>query len=357
MLTRVGVTFTQAQKDQIRVLQESGDMIGAQRIVLDELKKSFGGAAEGIDKNVFAYRNFQNSLGDTYEEIGEVITEGAELSGFFNKLADKLDDLASSGKITLWAEKLGDALKGVNQLFGPLIAGISWLYNKGKDGVQATGAFAGNLMETGSFSSAFNAALDAPADAKKSDAERLEQIKQEKAEQKQITAEKEKQEMLAAQIKSAQNDKEKAEAKALDAEKAKTKQVADALAGMEYQIKLQKLLNKGLSDEAELLKIQKNLGRDLTETEKESLLNKIRKLEALKKEEELTTGKQAVNIPDFQGDSVLSMGGMIGSQAQSSRSRDELLRKQFRVQQELYNRVNELNNKMPNRYENQGARF
>ncbi|MFA0816027.1 MAG: phage tail length tape measure family protein [Anaerofustis sp.] len=45
-LTRVGVTFTDEQKALIQSLQESGDMAGAQSVILQELQKEFGGSAE-----------------------------------------------------------------------------------------------------------------------------------------------------------------------------------------------------------------------------------------------------------------------------------------------------------------------
>jgi hypothetical protein len=44
-LTRVGVVFTQAQKDQIKALVESGDVMGAQKVILAEMNTEFGGAA------------------------------------------------------------------------------------------------------------------------------------------------------------------------------------------------------------------------------------------------------------------------------------------------------------------------
>ena len=45
-LSRVGVTFTEAQKDQIKVMVESGDVMGAQKVILAELNREFGGAAK-----------------------------------------------------------------------------------------------------------------------------------------------------------------------------------------------------------------------------------------------------------------------------------------------------------------------
>jgi hypothetical protein len=47
-LTRVGVSFTQGQKDQIKALVDSGKTLQAQKIVLGEVKKEFGGAAAAM---------------------------------------------------------------------------------------------------------------------------------------------------------------------------------------------------------------------------------------------------------------------------------------------------------------------
>lgn len=45
-LSRAGVTFTDQQKEQIATLVESGDVLGAQRVILDEIAGQVGGAAE-----------------------------------------------------------------------------------------------------------------------------------------------------------------------------------------------------------------------------------------------------------------------------------------------------------------------
>lgn len=70
-LTRVGVTFTDAQKEQIRTLQESGRMAEAQAIILRELKTEFGGAAEAARQGLGgSLKSLSNSFGDTLEKIG-----------------------------------------------------------------------------------------------------------------------------------------------------------------------------------------------------------------------------------------------------------------------------------------------
>lgn len=51
-LQRVGVTFTQAQKDQVAAMVKAGDTMGAQKLILGELNKEFGGSAEAVGKTL-----------------------------------------------------------------------------------------------------------------------------------------------------------------------------------------------------------------------------------------------------------------------------------------------------------------
>jgi hypothetical protein len=66
-LSRVGVSFTQQQKDQIKAMVEAGDTMGAQKVILAELSKEFGGAAKAAaspaDKARVAWGNFQEMIG------------------------------------------------------------------------------------------------------------------------------------------------------------------------------------------------------------------------------------------------------------------------------------------------------
>lgn len=45
-LTRVGVTFSDSQKDAVKAMMKTGDTAGAQKIILGELQTEFGGAAK-----------------------------------------------------------------------------------------------------------------------------------------------------------------------------------------------------------------------------------------------------------------------------------------------------------------------
>jgi gas vesicle protein len=51
-LTRMGVQFTDGQKAQIAALVESGDVMGAQKIILGELETQFGGAAKAAGESL-----------------------------------------------------------------------------------------------------------------------------------------------------------------------------------------------------------------------------------------------------------------------------------------------------------------
>lgn len=77
-LTRSGVSFTDQQKEQIKTLQESGNMLGAQKVILGEVKKQFGGAAEAMatpaDKAKVAFGNLQEQIGTAVLPIVEKLS-------------------------------------------------------------------------------------------------------------------------------------------------------------------------------------------------------------------------------------------------------------------------------------------
>lgn len=66
-LQRVGVSFTAAQKAQIAAMAQSGNVMGAQKLILAELAKEFGGAAaaatDPAQKAQVAWHDFKEELG------------------------------------------------------------------------------------------------------------------------------------------------------------------------------------------------------------------------------------------------------------------------------------------------------
>lgn len=69
-LSRVGVTFTDQQKKQIKTLVESGDTLGAQKIILKELTSEFGGSAEA---QATSTGKMKAAIGDLTEKIGRAL--------------------------------------------------------------------------------------------------------------------------------------------------------------------------------------------------------------------------------------------------------------------------------------------
>jgi phage-related minor tail protein len=70
-LTRVGVTFTNEQKSVIKALVQTGDVAGAQKIILAELSVEFGGSARAARETLGgALKSLQNSFGDLLEGSG-----------------------------------------------------------------------------------------------------------------------------------------------------------------------------------------------------------------------------------------------------------------------------------------------
>lgn|SRR3990167_3517874 len=69
-LSRVGVNFSEAQQAVIKNMAETGNLAGAQKFILDELGKSYGGAARaGAD----GFIQLKNTIDDLQEEIGKAL--------------------------------------------------------------------------------------------------------------------------------------------------------------------------------------------------------------------------------------------------------------------------------------------
>lgn len=129
-LTRVGVTFTEQQKEQIKALQESGDLMGAQKIILAELETEFGGAARAAG-NTFAGKLdiLQNKFGDIMETIG-----GA-LIPVLTEVATVLADVLGSPEVQAAIEIITKGLTvGVQILAGVIKDFVGGLKNGNLEG-------------------------------------------------------------------------------------------------------------------------------------------------------------------------------------------------------------------------------
>ena len=124
-LRKVGVSFTQDQLALIRSLQETGDIAGAQKVILAELAGEFGGAATAMAQTAGGkLKQMQNALGDVKEGIGTVVN--AAVAGFFPAITSAFGGAESWLKahaegIGFAFSNLGGNLMGV---FGALWANV-----------------------------------------------------------------------------------------------------------------------------------------------------------------------------------------------------------------------------------------
>ena len=79
-LTKLGVEFTVEQEAQIKAMVASGDVIGAQSIMLKELQTEFGGAAKAASEaEGSGLIMFQKRMDEVQESIGGMIVKGLDL--------------------------------------------------------------------------------------------------------------------------------------------------------------------------------------------------------------------------------------------------------------------------------------
>jgi hypothetical protein len=113
-LSRAGVSFTQKQKDTIKSLVEQGKVLDAQKIILGELEKQFGGSAAAQatagDRLKVVWGNLQEELGmrllpvveRVAEWLGNVLPPALDaLAGFLQPVIDQVGlfwGALSSGK-------------------------------------------------------------------------------------------------------------------------------------------------------------------------------------------------------------------------------------------------------------------
>ena len=128
-LARNGTTFTDQQLEQIKVLQESGDLLGAQEIILGEVESQYGGLAEASadasDKLALAFGNIKETVGDVLLPIfADLVTDmlpvievlGGVLAEVFTDLSPIISELA--GQLPALIESFLPMLPVIGELAG-----------------------------------------------------------------------------------------------------------------------------------------------------------------------------------------------------------------------------------------------
>jgi hypothetical protein len=120
-LSRVGVSFTEQQKKQIATLVKSGDTLGAQKVILAELGKEFGGAAEAAATPT---KKLSVTVGNLKESIGTALLPVVDKTATFlnDKLIPALSDAAG------FVKEHSTLFKVLAAVVGTVVTGLL-LYN------------------------------------------------------------------------------------------------------------------------------------------------------------------------------------------------------------------------------------
>lgn len=115
-LSRVGVTFTDSQRQAIEAMVAFGDTAGAQRIILEELNAEFGGSAEAFGETTQGRLNrvkneFENMAATILEDLLPVLED---LTGAIDRISAGYDQLTP--KQQNWVA----ALIGIAFVAGPV---------------------------------------------------------------------------------------------------------------------------------------------------------------------------------------------------------------------------------------------
>lgn len=110
-LQRVGVTFTQSQKDMVAQLIETNQGAKAQQVILDELNQEFGGTAKAVHDATGKYKQYSNRLGDVSEKLVALFAPAFKVAETALSLFTRFLENA-----TTRLEKYRDALKAIGSI-------------------------------------------------------------------------------------------------------------------------------------------------------------------------------------------------------------------------------------------------
>lgn len=97
-LRRIGVSFTESQRQSIQAFMDQNDVMGAQQVILAELNREFGGVAEAMAGVNSQQKQFALVMGNIKEEGGRL-------------LRDWLDPTLAL--LTIWGNKIYEVMRGM----------------------------------------------------------------------------------------------------------------------------------------------------------------------------------------------------------------------------------------------------
>ena len=115
-LTRAHINLTQAQKDNITALAQSGQKLEAQKAILDAVRDAVGGTSEAQNAGVTgAAHQFKEELSELSRAIGQNITDTGILQGTLKGLASVFHSLREEVRATS-EEELAELNKRIEQM-------------------------------------------------------------------------------------------------------------------------------------------------------------------------------------------------------------------------------------------------
>jgi phage-related protein len=123
-LRRVGVSFTEQQSELITKLYESGNVLRAQKLILQELTTEFGGSAE-------AQATATAKMGVAFSNLAEVV--GGLVAPVFQFLAEEIHGLIAFAqnevgpaleKVAAWFQGVWDKVQPVAEIIGGVLVPV-----------------------------------------------------------------------------------------------------------------------------------------------------------------------------------------------------------------------------------------
>lgn len=126
-LARSGVTFTQSQKDQIAAMEKSGDLLGAQKIVLKAVEGQVKGTAAAT---ATSQQKAAVAFGETQEVLGQKLLPVVKLvADMFSRYSSILIPLGAVIVATMVATKAYTLATNAAGVATKLASAAQWLWN------------------------------------------------------------------------------------------------------------------------------------------------------------------------------------------------------------------------------------
>ncbi len=131
-LSREGVTFTEKQKEMVKHMVAVGDKAGAQKLMLQELQKEFGGSAQAAGKTFGGQLQIlQNNLENAKQSIGTALMPVlsslvSNVSQYVLPALQSFGNWLQSPAFQNFASGVGQAIMGAFSSIGNILKNIDW---------------------------------------------------------------------------------------------------------------------------------------------------------------------------------------------------------------------------------------